>query len=414
MQTSFVFAQSPERESELSGLIDERTKAIAELEAEISRYQEELKQLDGAKKTLQNEIKSLDLTRKKLGADLSVTENKITKTNYELESLATDIRDKESRIDGNKIAIAEGLRMMNEYDDISFLESVLSAESLDKAWEDIDAIETLQSNLRERIIVLGDMKIDLQDRQTETTKIKQQLTALRTQLSNQKKVIDYNAKQKNDLLAATRNSEANYQKILREKTALKDAFEKELLDFESELKLLKDPSSIPEAQKGMLNWPLDSIYVTQYFGNTKFARDNPQLYGGTGHNGIDFRASVGTPLKAASSGEVVGTGNTDTVCSGASYGKWVLLRHTNGLSTLYAHLSVISVSAGDTVQSGSVIGYSGNTGYSTGPHLHFTVYATQGVQIIDRKSKVCGGTYSMPVADLRAYLNPLSYLPDLP
>jgi len=102
------------------------------------------------------------------------------------------------------------------------------------------------------------------------------------------------------------------------------------------------------------------------------------------------------------------------VCPGASYGKWVLVRHTNGLSTLYAHLSVISVSVGDQISGSSVIGYSGNTGYSTGPHLHFTVYATQGVEIMDRKSRVCGGIYTMPIADLRAYLNPLSYLPKLP
>ncbi len=107
---------------------------------------------------------------------------------------------------------------------------------------------------------------------------------------------------------------------------------------------------------------------------------------------------------------VRGVGDTDLVCRGASYGKWILVEHPNGLSTLYAHLSLIKVSTGQQVLLGEIIGYSGNTGYSTGPHLHFTVYATQGVQIAQRKSAVCGGSYTMPIADLKAYLNPMSYL----
>ena len=87
-----------------------------------------------------------------------------------------------------------------------------------------------------------------------------------------------------------------------------------------------------------------------------------------------------------------------------------MVKHPNGLSTLYAHLSLQTVSIGEVVSSGQVIGYSGNTGYSTGPHLHFGVYATQGVEIKTfDSSKNCKGA-TVPLADLKAYLNPLSYL----
>jgi murein DD-endopeptidase MepM/ murein hydrolase activator NlpD len=88
----------------------------------------------------------------------------------------------------------------------------------------------------------------------------------------------------------------------------------------------------------------------------------------------------------------------------------VFIEHGNGLSTLYAHFSLIKVSEGQSVSLGEVIGYSGESGYATGPHLHFTVYATQGVRIMSRKSAVCGGSYTMPIADLKAYLDPLKYL----
>ena len=217
-----------------------------------------------------------------------------------------------------------------------------------------------------------------------------------------------NRKAKNALLSATKSKETEYRKILAEKVAKRDAFERELLQFESELRFAIDPSKLPPAVSGVLKWPLDSIRITQKFGDTAFAKSG--AYNGRGHNGVDFGASIGTRVKSALSGVVKGTGNTDAVCPGASYGKWVLVEHANGLSTLYAHFSLIKVSSGQTVGTGELLGYSGDTGYSTGPHLHLTVYATQGVRIMDRKSAVCKGTYTMPIADLKAYLNPLSYL----
>jgi murein DD-endopeptidase MepM/ murein hydrolase activator NlpD len=109
----------------------------------------------------------------------------------------------------------------------------------------------------------------------------------------------------------------------------------------------------------------------------------------------------------------VAVGNTDAVKGCYSYGKFVLIKHNNGLSTLYAHLSFASVKKGDTVITSDVIGYSGNTGYSTGPHLHFTVYASQGVQIVrygDYKAKTNCADANIPVAPLNAYLNPIDYL----
>jgi murein DD-endopeptidase MepM/ murein hydrolase activator NlpD len=129
------------------------------------------------------------------------------------------------------------------------------------------------------------------------------------------------------------------------------------------------------------------------------------------HNGVDIRAGIGTPVKTALSGVVWGTGNTDIARGCYSYGKWILIKHANGLTTIYGHLSQIKVVAGDKVITGDVIGYSGNTGYSTGPHLHFGVYATQGV-IMEKysQSKSCK-TVVLPLADPKAYLNPMSYLP---
>lgn len=91
------------------------------------------------------------------------------------------------------------------------------------------------------------------------------------------------------------------------------------------------------------------------------------------------------------------------------YGKWVLIRHANGLATLYAHLSDVSVQKGGAVATGQMIGFSGNTGYATGPHLHMGVYLAEAISF---KQYTCksGYTVTIPIAPISAYLDPLSYL----
>lgn len=86
-----------------------------------------------------------------------------------------------------------------------------------------------------------------------------------------------------------------------------------------------------------------------------------------GHIALDYRADIGTPVVAAASGNVI----TATFGWNGGYGTEVLITHANGLSTRYAHLSRLAVSSGQYVSQGQIIGYSGNTGRSTGPHLHF-------------------------------------------
>ena len=162
-----------------------------------------------------------------------------------------------------------------------------------------------------------------------------------------------------------------------------------------------------------MRWPVTSPFITQYFGNTTFATANPQIYGNRGHNAIDLRASDGTPVTAARTGVVQATGNTDEQRGCYSYGKWVLIKHDNGLSTLYAHLSLISVGTETPVGTGQLVGYSGRTGYATGPHLRFGVFASAGVRVQQFSSSINCKQVSVPIVDPSAYLNPLSYLPAL-
>jgi LysM repeat protein len=89
-----------------------------------------------------------------------------------------------------------------------------------------------------------------------------------------------------------------------------------------------------------------------------------------GYNAVDFAASVGTPIRAAAAGEVIVSKSSGW---NGGYGQYIVIRHSNGAQTLYSHLSRNDVGVGAYVSQGEVIGAMGNTGRSTGPHLHFEV-----------------------------------------
>ncbi len=109
--------------------------------------------------------------------------------------------------------------------------------------------------------------------------------------------------------------------------------------------------------------PLDHDVVTSPFGS----RDDPFLEKLAFHPGVDLRASRGTPVHATGAGTVVHAGPD------AGYGNMVEIDHGSGVTSRYGHLSQVLVSVGDRVRTGDVVGESGSTGRSTGPHLHYEV-----------------------------------------
>ena len=116
----------------------------------------------------------------------------------------------------------------------------------------------------------------------------------------------------------------------------------------------------------MLRYPFDQVQpVTQEYG------ENPGDYARFGmiaHNGIDFGCVSGTNVLASASGTVEHATFDD-----GGYGFYVTIKHAGGLTSVYAHLSQIRVQPGVLVKTGQLIGQSGSTGNSTGPHLHFEV-----------------------------------------
>ncbi len=117
---------------------------------------------------------------------------------------------------------------------------------------------------------------------------------------------------------------------------------------------------------GKWQWPLSEIEISSPYG------ERGQKF----HQGVDLHAKVGTPVHAASSGEVVYVGSKIK-----GYGRMVVLKHTDGFYSVYAHHSKNLVKMGDKVEIGQVIAYSGKSGHAIGAHLHFEL--RKGAQSID-------------------------------
>lgn len=397
---------------ELRRKIEEQAKNIEELNKEIATYSALKDKTTNEAKTLQGLIKNLDDNAKVLDLDIKKTQSQISKANLEINSLDANIKTSEEKIDDYRYALASSIRQIEQAEQNNIIETLLAQRDLSEALADINDRMNFNSSVKEQVDLLHKEKTSLISTKQQKEDKKEELKDFQSELSDKKKVVEVNKNEKAKVLKETKNQEQTYQAILNDKIAKKAAFEKELFSYESALKYTLDPSSIPKAGSAVFSWPLDKVTITQRFGKTSASG---RLYVSGSHNGADFGAALGTPVRAMLSGKVVGTGDTDITCPRASFGRWILVEHSNGLSVTFGHLSSINVKKGDVVGTGQIIGYSGNTGYSTGPHLHISVYASNAVKVEDRPSASCKGkVYTMPIAPVEAYLDPLVYLPANP
>lgn len=394
--------------SDIQAQIAENYRQSEALKAEIAADQRQLDALGTKKNTLQSTVSSLTLSQKQLATQIKLTQNKIASANLKIKELTLSIVDKEAIIAVDQNAIAKALRGIAEDDGMPLIAKLISANSLSEAWQASDQAIMFNRALSNDIADLRAVRTKLATNRDEVTKAKESLLSLKNDLAIQKKSVEVSKAAQQKLLADTKNQESSYQRLVAQKRAQQAEFDAQLFRYEAQLRQALDPSAIPLARSGILAPPLAQLYVTQYFGKTV---DSKRLYASGTHGGVDFRARIGTPVKASLSGVVVDSESIN-IKSGCQYGKWVLIKHANGLSTIYGHLSFVYARPGDIVVTGQVIGLSGDTGYSEGPHLHLGVYATAGVRIVDSSalgSIKCAGIKTV-AANPAAYLNPLSYL----
>ncbi|HDH31569.1 MAG TPA: hypothetical protein ENH26_02225 [Candidatus Wolfebacteria bacterium] len=401
---------------ELKYSIEQKSLELQEINNQIEQTQEELEQTQEEGKTLKKQISRINSQVNQLKLGIRSSEVMIGKLGLEVESLQYDIIDTEERIIINREAIAEILRQLQQQEEETALMVFLRNKSLADGIFEIQNLANLNDKLSVEVANLGGSKIKLDYALNDAANKKQLTKAENFNLKNKKEIVEEVKKDKQIILSQTKNQEYLYQKQLKELDTLQEEIAKEVFGFEEELRLKINPTALPTPRPGILKIPvpIPPARLTQKYGKTSYVL----RMGRSWHNGIDLGAPMGTPIFSAEKGEVIAVGNQDNyrtngkkLCRRGAYGKFVVIKHENNLTTFYAHLSRWVVKIGDKVERGQNIGYVGSTGRSTGPHLHFVVYssqtippATPGFPEGTRSSRVCG---PMPVG---GDLNPLSYL----
>jgi murein DD-endopeptidase MepM/ murein hydrolase activator NlpD len=406
---STISALTPEQ---IRQQIENTNSQIEALDKEIKKFQSQIAETSEQANSLAQTIKELNLTRNKLTKEKEKIQGKITVTGLVIENLSNTIEKKEISIQNQRETLSKMIKNLNQNDNVHPIERLLTIGNFSEFSKEYNNILTLNQKIKENIENISYEKEKLFDSKVEKEGEKQNLDSLKKDLVQKEQVVAITKKEKDTLLSKTKNQEAEYKKLLAERQKIRDTFEKALEEYEAQLKFILNPKLIPAKGSGVLSWPLDSILITSSFGDRCLTLNG--YYSCRFHYGTDFRASTGTPVKAMASGVVEGTGDTDLSCKNASFGKWIFIRYNNGLASTYGHLSVISAKPGQIVKAGDVVGLSGNTGASTAPHLHVSVYASDGVNVDTVPSQSCSGKiFTQPISAKDAHLNPADYLPPI-
>ena len=307
---------------------------------------------------------------------IAALEEKIIALENKIASLEEEIAQKEEEIDGLEDSISENydlfkrrMRAMYMSEHTSSLSLLLGAESFGDfltaseylkrvAQHDQDILDDLEQTLR-----------NVEEAKAAVEEAKAAVEADRAELGSTKAQAEETRRQLDAKLSAT---VAEIQSIAQmEKEFLADiaAKQKEMEETQAEIDSIyesMDGEELEEFVGGAFMHPVPGYtYISSYYG---------WRFNGTDfHTGVDFTgANVnGKSVVASNAGNVIFT--KTTYIPGRSYGKYIIVDHGGGYSTLYAHLSSVNVSVGDYVRKGQNIGNVGSTGWSTGPHLHFEI-----------------------------------------
>jgi len=368
-----IFAQVDE--AALREQISLKEEEIKKLEAEEAVYKQALSQTQSQSKTLKNQISLIESQINQLTVNLKIIKAKISKNESDIKLHSQEIKEKGKEIQNRKLTMGESMKFLARFENQGLVVMILKSDKLSDFLSNNQYLANLENGLYNNFIILERDKAELEGLVGEEKNLKKDLDDFKSELIVKNNLVQKQKEEKNKLLAETKNKEMEYQKMISQVQIKQAEIQSEI--FELEDKLRGQVGGVPPPRPGALTWPLLGR-ITQGYGPTSITGFYNDAY--KFHNGIDLAAYYGAPIRAALDGVVTASGDNGKY----AYGEWLAIRHSNGLTTLYAHLSAKAASVGQAVSQGQIIGYEGSTGFVTGPHLHFTVYSTNTFKVEKR------------------------------
>lgn len=353
--------------------------ARAVSQSDIDALQSNADSLASEKKALQAKIDALSgdisdaMSKKRLldqkistiASQISNTESQIADYASLISQTEAELQDAEEQEAAQQQLFNERVRAMEERGTISYWSVLFKASSFTDLLSRLDFINEIMDSDQAVIDQLQQLQDEITAKKTSLEDSKTSAENARAQLVSQKSELDTQRSEANALVAKLENDKSTQKSAMDDLSAEEDAIQANIVELSRQLAAQQAASGqTSNAALGGYIWPVGSHKISSPFGS----RSSPGGVGSTNHKGVDI-AGVGysTEVHAAKAGTVIVSQYSN------SYGNYVVVSHSSGNTTLYAHMSSRKVSVGDTVAQGDTLGITGSTGHSTGPHLHFEI-----------------------------------------
>lgn len=345
-----------------------------ELQSRQEEVQKELDSLENDISSLLERKSALDEQSELLRQDILLLEQEIELYNDAVAEKQTEAEEAKSREEEHYALYCDRVRSMEENSTWSYILFIMDSSSFTELLSriaDVADILSYDKDLREQYeAACLEAEAALAEYEAVLEAQKQKMSELETQQEKLNEKIEASARLIAQLEQDAESYKAYWDSVEAELEEVQELIDEKSAELWAQQQAAQNPapdySGGVTVSGGYYAWPSYCTYISSPFG----PRTHP-IYGQLKpHTGVDIAAGYGTAITAAASG-VVTLAVLDFGSVG--YGTYVAIYHPNGTTTLYAHMSALAVSPGQSVSQGQVIGYVGSTGAATGPHIHFEI-----------------------------------------